>query len=282
MYQPVFRSPLFHLVFSCILFMNMLACSSSEESVSKPSLLIEYIGHASFKLSMADQSILLDPFADHVWIGYDFPKDITANAIFSTHPHYDHDGGIFRGLHPYWEGQMPIHQDPGNYQIGEFKIKGIKGKHCDPYGKEFGQKNTIWIMEVAGLRLAHWGDNGPITDSLANLLKDIDILMIPIDDEEHILKNEELAEVLEKVNPTVIIPMHYKLAELEREEGKPQFLGTLDDFLKDKTNIKHLEANSFAFSKDNLPESPQFWIFQHSPALRPAGEVKSVVMPQKQ
>ena len=44
-------------------------------------------------------------------------------------------------------------------------ITGIRGKHADPWGKEFGQTNTIWLLELDGLRIAHVGDNGPLTEA---------------------------------------------------------------------------------------------------------------------
>jgi hypothetical protein len=42
-------------------------------------------------------------------------------------------------------------RDPGTCTVGDVHITGIRGKHADPWGKEFGQKNTIWGIEaVAG------------------------------------------------------------------------------------------------------------------------------------
>ena len=186
-YFPLFsRSTSFYLWSFLSLGICLLSCKFNNSDVQSDDglyddggkLKIEYIAHASFILEFEDHRLLLDPFADTTWISYSFPRDIVADAIFSTHPHYDHDGGIFRNLKPYWEGQFPFYQDPGNYTEGPFQIEGIKGKHCDPYGKEFGQKNTIFIFEVAGLRLAHWGDNGPLNDALLSSLKDIDILLL--------------------------------------------------------------------------------------------------------
>jgi L-ascorbate metabolism protein UlaG (beta-lactamase superfamily) len=58
---------------------------------------------------------------------------------------------------------------PGVYRFGEISVSGIEGKHAEPYGKEFGQTNTIWLLEVAGLRIVHIGDNGPITEAIADL-----------------------------------------------------------------------------------------------------------------
>lgn len=240
-----------------------------DASLGKSEILIEYIGHASFKIHTQETSLLLDPFADKVWIGYSFPKNLAADAVFSTHPHYDHDGGIFIKRTPDWQGKIDLYTDPGAYKVGDFEIKGIKGKHCDPYGKEFGQKNTIWKLDVAGLTIAHLGDNGPLTDENVAALKGVDILMVPIDAEYHILKKEELATVLEQINPRVIIPMHYKIEELESRPGKPQDLGPIDPYLIGKTNVLRLSSNKQTFSKLRISDIQQIIVFHHSPLIKP-------------
>ena len=231
-------------------------------------VIIEYIAHASFILTYKKYSILLDPFADTVWISYSFPRDIEADAIFSTHPHYDHDGGIFRNLNPYWQGSIPFYQDPGTYELGGFKIRGLKGKHCDPYGKEFGQKNTIFIFDVAGIKIVHWGDNGPITDTLFNQLKNIDIIMLPIDDTYHILKADEIKEIIDRLQPKIVIPMHYKIAELEPTPGKPKNLGILSKYLENKSGLIRLESNIIELDISLLPDKLQYMVFQHSPRVK--------------
>ncbi|MCE7994760.1 MAG: MBL fold metallo-hydrolase [Roseivirga sp.] len=252
-----------------LLAQHMVLSYQGNENLSKDEIQIEYIGHASFKVHTNQETILLDPFADKVWIGYSFPKNLTADAIFSTHPHYDHDGGIFIKRTPYWQGKIDLYTDPGEYKVGDFQVRGIMGKHCDPYGKEFGQKNTIWKLKVAGLTIAHLGDNGPLTEENVKALKGVDILMVPIDAEYHILKKEELATVLKQIDPRVIIPMHYKIEELENRPGKPQDLGPIDPYLIGKTNVLRLNSNKHSFSKASLSTSQQIVVFQHSPLIKP-------------
>ncbi len=224
---------------------------------------IEYIAHASFKLSYHEKSLLIDPFADTIWIGYKFPKNITADAVLITHPHYDHDGGRFRGIEPYWEDQLQIIEEAGTYTIGEFKITGLKGKHSDPYGKEFGQKNIIWLIEVAGLKLVHLGDNGPLTLTNYNAIGTPDILFVPIDSDFHILKADELEVVLNMLNPKIIVPMHYRLPDLEKEGFPKGGLGEIDPYLDGK-DVSKLKGNSELFGKTNLPDDQQIIVFQHS------------------
>lgn len=73
--------------------------SRAQEATAK--VTVAYIAHASFQITYKGTTLLLDPYADKIWLGYNFPKGITADAIFCTHPHYDHDGGLFRGYTPY-------------------------------------------------------------------------------------------------------------------------------------------------------------------------------------
>ncbi len=251
-------------------FSHFLACgqnaSDIQSRLNENEIAIEYIAHACFKIHTKKHSILLDPYADKIWLGYNFPKNIGADAVFSTHPHYDHDGGIFRGITPYWEDNIDLYQDAGEYRVGEFLVTGIPGKHAEPYGKEFGQKNLIWIIEVLGIRIAHWGDNGPITDTLLTALHDIDILMLPIDDEDHILKKDELSQIIQKINPGILVPMHYRLDDLE-DEGNPSNLGSIDQFVATSENVLQLGKHIKVFSKNKHSETMMTIVFQHSPIV---------------
>lgn len=224
---------------------------------------IEYIAHASFRISSMKTTILLDPFADKIWLGYNFPKGISAAAIFSTHPHYDHDGGQFRGHTPYWKDKIPFYQDAGSYTIGAFKIAGFKGKHCDPYGKEFDQKNTIWKITVGDITIAHLGDNGPLTPQNYTDLGAVDILLIPIDSEYHILKKEELEIVLKTINPKVIVPMHYRIPELETDADKPENLGEIEPWLLGKQNVLRLNGSTHPFNQETFEKDTQIIVFKH-------------------
>ena len=240
-----------------LIIVFLSTCSQAQE------VKVDYIAHASFKISYNEKSLLVDPFADTIWIGYKFPKNITADAALISHPHYDHDGGRFRGVKPYWEDQLEIIEDEGSYQIGDFKITGLKGKHCDPYGKEFDQKNTIWVIEVAGLKMVHIGDNGPLTTAHYRTIGTPDILFAPIDSDYHILKADELEVVLNTLKPKVIVPMHYRLPDLE-EEGSPSGgLGEIDPYLEGK-NAKILTGNTTLFSVKTIPDNGQIIVFQHS------------------
>ena len=241
---------------------------AADLSLEPGEVAIEYLAHAAFRIHSADGSkILIDPFASQVWLGYDFPDTVVTDAVLITHPHYDHDAGDFRGLPFPWDSTVPVLRDPGRYQIGDIAIRGVEGKHADPYGMEFGQINTIWVIEVAGLRIVHVGDNGPLTDANFRELGRADILMMPVDALYHILKEAEIQAARDVLQPRVLIPMHYRIPDLEASPDSPSDLGEIDPWLEGRGNVTRIGGNIEIFERETLPDTEQIVVFEHSPAV---------------
>src|SRR3989440_511078 len=86
---------------------------------------IEYIAHACFRItSPSGKQVLIDPFASRVWLGYDFPPNIRADAVLISHPHYDHDGGEAMRRPVPWSSETLVLRHPGTNQIGDFTVVG--------------------------------------------------------------------------------------------------------------------------------------------------------------
>jgi L-ascorbate metabolism protein UlaG (beta-lactamase superfamily) len=121
------------------------ACKSDEPAPKAATVGIEYIAHASFRIhTEAGATLLIDPYASRVWLGYDFPDQLLdADAVVITHPHYDHDYGEFIGRAVPWTEADTVLRDPGTFEVADAVLTGVAGKHADPYGQEFGQKNTV-------------------------------------------------------------------------------------------------------------------------------------------
>jgi L-ascorbate metabolism protein UlaG (beta-lactamase superfamily) len=259
-------------------FLAMLALSLFVVSVpaqQKPqAVTIEYVAHACFRITApSGEKLLVDPYGSRIWIGYDYPEGIEADTVLITHPHYDHDGGISRDRPAPWPDTMTVLREPGKYQLGDIGIIGVAGKHADPYGKEFGQTNTIWLLNVAGLRIAHLGDNGPVSQEAASQIGEVDILMMPIDSEYHILKEHEIQAILGQFSPDILIPMHYRIAELEPDDDSPDGLGGINSWLSSKQNVRRLFSHQTTISTQDLPASPEILVFEHSPLVeRPQNE----------
>ena len=167
---------------------------------------IQYIAHACFVVeSPSGTRVVIDPYNDRRWLGYGFPEGVRADAVLVTHPHYDHDASY------YWSRDVPVFRAPGRYTVADVSVRGLRGHHADPYGKEFGQRNTVWLIETGGLRILHLGDNGPPSPELLAQLGRVDVLMPPVDDLDHILKSDELAALRTELRPKIVLPMHYRL-----------------------------------------------------------------------
>lgn len=232
---------------------------------------VEYIAHAAFRIrSPTGTQVIIDPFADRVWLGYDFPDGLDADAVLITHPHYDHDAGERMGRPFPWGTDVEVVRDPGSYTVGDIVIRGIEGKHADPYGKEFGQTNTIFVLEVAGLRIAHLGDNGPLTEANVLALGHVDILMMPADAQYHILSAEATEANLAAVRPRVLIPMHHRHPDLETSPDEPEDLGPIDPWLEGRSNVERLAGHMKVFSAATLPQREIVLVLSHSPdVIRP-------------
>ena len=233
---------------------------------------IEYIAHSCFRIHTAGGArLLIDPFASRVWLGYDFPRRLAADAVLITHPHYDHDADTLIGHQPPpWTPDVRVLRDPGAYKVSDVTITGIRGKHADPWGKEFGQTNTIWLLELDGLRIAHMGDNGPLTEANLQELGRVDILMMPIDAKHHILKDAEIQAIRKALRPRILIPMHYRLPDLEPSGDTPQDLGEISPWLAGRENVVQLESNTATFTAGSLLPSQVVVVFPHSPKVSAA------------
>ena len=246
---------------------NDSAGSASVGATPEPVVTIEYIAHASFLLTAPDGAkVLIDPYASRVWLGYDFPDGVTADAVLVTHPHYDHDAGVFRGADFPWP-DTPLIQAPGTETVGSMRIIGVDGKHADPYGEEFGQINTMYVIETAGLRIAHLGDNGPLTDENVRDLGRVDILMIPGDALYHILSPEATEAAIEALDPRLIIPMHYRIGALETDPDSPSDLGDLGPWLEGRGPVLRPGGNTVELTATGLSQQRTYLVLEHSPAV---------------
>ena len=238
-----------------------------------PGVEIEYIAHASFLMRAGDGTeLLIDPFASQVWLGYDWPDSIEPDAVLITHPHYDHDAGRFREMPFPWASETLVIDEPGAHTIGDFTVTGIAGKHADPYGMEFGQLNTLMVVEVAGLRIVHLGDNGPLTTEMVEGLGRVDVLMMPADADYHILSEEATQAVLEALQPRIVIPMHYRIPGLEADEDSPSSLGDIDPWLAGRAGVERVGGHMTTLRATELPADRTILVFEHAPYVtRPEG-----------
>ena len=246
--------------------------AASDADAEPPGIEIEYIAHAAFLIRAADGTeLLIDPYASRVWLGYDWPQGIEPDAVLITHPHYDHDAGRYRETPFPWGSTLAVVDAPGEHRFGDFVVTGVEGKHADPYGMEFGQLNTIMVVEAAGLRVAHLGDNGPLTPEAVAGIGRVDVLMMPADAVYHILSEETTGAILGALGPRVVIPMHYRLGDLETDPDSPSDLGGIEPWLQGRARVERVEGHVTTLRAAELPSEQTILVFEHAPYVQGAG-----------
>ncbi len=183
---------------------------------------ITLLGHASFRIKGKKATIVTDPFNSDM-VGLKYPRQ-SADIVTVSHDHSDHNevGNV--------SSVKKVIGGPGEYEILGASFIGISTYHDDKKGELRG-KNTIYVIEVDGLRLAHLGDLGhKLSEKVLEMIGNIDILMIPVGG-EYTIGPEAAVEVVRSIEPTITIPMHYQVRGM-----KPDLFNKLekvDHFLSD-------------------------------------------------
>ncbi len=181
---------------------------------------ITYLGHSAFKIKTKTATVITDPFDSKI-VGFKYPTT-DADIVTISHKHKDHN--CIEKI----SGIKKVIEGPGEYEVGGVSIMGYSSFHDSKNGEERG-KNTIYIFEADGLKIAHLGDLGHILDDdFVSEMGAIDILMIPVGG-RFTLSPKEAVEVVGKIDPYFIIPMHYKdeginESEFGELESKEMFL----------------------------------------------------------
>jgi L-ascorbate metabolism protein UlaG (beta-lactamase superfamily) len=182
---------------------------------------ISYLGHSSFKIKTKTATVITDPFDPKV-LGIKYPP-VEGDIVTVSHDHPDHNyTTAVKNVRKFIDG-------PGEYEVMDVSVIGISSFHDAKKGEERG-KNTIYVYEAEGLRLAHLGDLGhKLSEEMVEELGEINILMIPVGG-TYTIGPEEAVEVARSIEPNIIIPMHYQDNELNKDLHET--LKPVDEFLK--------------------------------------------------
>jgi L-ascorbate metabolism protein UlaG (beta-lactamase superfamily) len=211
---------------------------------------IEYIAHAAFVLESSQGTrIVIDPYHSYRQMGFTFPKNIMADAVLITHPHYDHDGS------QYFSKNTPVHRDAGTYQLDDIHFYGIASKHsfAEQIGKSGNQNyNTIWVVEIDGIKIAHLGDNEVPTASEVLQLADVDyVIGHPRDADLELFKDK------------VYIPNHYLLPEVTAHKN---WMQPVSGWLEDKEGVQQLTSHKYTPTRSK--SLTKILVFKPSPLVK--------------
>ena len=217
---------------------------------------IDYFGSSAFKItSPSGITLMIDPWRNHPsrkwdWYFDDFPLTEVDIGI-SSHAHFDHDA-----LH-LLDAHVLLDRLIGTYTFGDIKITGIADKHATDSSaavydfkriiKEFDNiditppnnprswDHCLLLIETGGLKILAWGDNrhNPPEEVWA-AVSDIDIVLLPIDDSQHVISFPHAEEIIELLSPSIIIPHHYYIFDVTVRQSTLQ---PADGWLNTQENV---------------------------------------------
>jgi L-ascorbate metabolism protein UlaG (beta-lactamase superfamily) len=100
-------------------------------------------------------------------------------------------------------------EGPGEYGVAEFDIKGIPAqRHLDAEGQPM--LSTMYRIEVGDVRIGLLGNiYEKLSEDQLEELGIIDILIIPVGGNGYTLDATGAANLVSKIDPKVVIPVHY-------------------------------------------------------------------------
>ncbi len=202
---------------------------------------VEWYGQSAFHLSTADTTVVIDPFADMSAMAasrgmqFDYPpiEGVEADLLLVTHEHMDHNGVEAIGGEP-----TILRSTAGRLESPLGEVTAIASEHDERAGIERGP-NTIFVFELDGLRVAHFGDFGQseLRAEQAEAIGTVDLLILPVGGGPTI-GAEGAGAIIARLAPRWVVPMHYRTERIG-------FLETADEFLERSAHVERLASSAF-------------------------------------
>ncbi len=201
---------------------------------------IEWLGMSSFKIELkteaSEKTILLDPFDPKI-VGKKSPRGSFDMIISSTPVPLEEKGEI---ITIYGEGE---YEHSGVFVYGFAQYKKIDNT--------LKKKYIVYRIESDGMSIVHLGALGmPLNADILERLEKVDILLLPIGGGE-VLSSGDAANLVNEIEPRVVIPMYYRIPGLSPEVEKT--LEPKDAFLK-IFRVHETVGTKFKVQRKDLPE----------------------------
>jgi L-ascorbate metabolism protein UlaG (beta-lactamase superfamily) len=213
---------------------------------------ITWLGHSCFRVRSKDATVVMDPYNKIQGLELGRPR---AEIVTISHDHPGHNNvdGVKGDPAP------KVVSGPGEYEISGMFITGVRTYHDAEKGKTLG-RNTVYLLESEQMVLAHMGDLGHrLTDEQVDLMSNVDVLLLPVGGGNS-LGPERAAEVLAQVEPSIVVPMHYRTAP--GQEG----LEGVDHFCKEVGLSEYEVLDRLTVRKSDLGETLQVKVLAPRPA----------------
>jgi len=209
-------------------------------------LQIRWHGHACWEITN-DKTLITDPH-DGRSIGIPAPS-VLGDIILVSHDHYDHNSA--KSVE---KSGSKIITDSRKRTVDDVEINGIDSYHDEDAGAKRGN-NIMFKFKMDEINFCHLGDLGhDLDEESINKIGDVDVLFIPVGG-NFTIDAEKAWEIIKKIKPKIVIPMHYKIGGLSLP------ITGIDPFLEmNKYKVLHV-GNEIDIEKEDLPEEPEVWTF---------------------
>ena len=209
---------------------------------------------------------MADPYrnqAGRYWFSRLFPE-VHCDLGLISHAHFDHDAA----------DRLPeaasVLRMPGEFASGDLQIRGIGDFHSGP-SRLADFPNVMFRLEVNGVSFLHIGDNRvEWPPEVARAVGDIDVLMVTVDDSIHLLTYDQVDSLVQRLEPRVVVPMHYAIPGIT--SGECELLPP-ERWLDRQSTVRRLDSHHADFAAGKLPGSTEVWVFQLAPESMNAPEV---------
>jgi len=208
---------------------------------------ITWLGHSCFRIKGSHATVITDPYPPD--LGYSLGKP-TAHIVTVSHQHPGHS--YVQGV----SGEPKLITGPGEYEIRGVLVIGVATFHDADRGRKRG-RNTVYIMEVDEVSVCHLGDLGHVlTIEQVEEINNVDVLLLPVGGMSTI-NAPMAAEVVRRLEPKVVVPMHYKTQAVSRQ------LESVERFLRE-IGVKQLNPQpKLSLTKSSLPASTQVFLLDY-------------------
>ncbi|NIS82029.1 MAG: lactamase [Anaerolineales bacterium] len=208
---------------------------------------IVWHGLSCFRLSERNlASVVTDPYSPEIGLP---ALKLKADIVTVSHDAPGHNNvKAVKGVRRQISG-------PGEYEIGGVFIIGIlmvpKNKK-----KASGRPNMLFVFDFDGLTVAHLGDLAYVpSQAQIEDLGTVDVALVPVGGGSA-LSPSQAAEVISLIEPSIVVPMHYKTGKMELK------LGTVKRFLSEMGITKQEPLPSLKVTKSGLSEETQVVILE--------------------
>ncbi len=208
---------------------------------------IRWHGHACFEIE--NEKILVTDPHDGKSIGIKAPF-VEGDIILVSHDHFDHNA-----VRLVKKSDSKVVREPGTRTLHKVKIKGFPSYHDQNQGSKRGS-NIIYRFDDEGITFCHLGDLGHMPDDrLIDKLRPVDFLFIPVGG-TFTIGPEEAKELVDKIKPSIAVPMHYKVGGLSLDiKGVNSFLSLYPEEKIHKVGVE------LDFLRSDLPDETEVWVF---------------------